>query len=161
MCTSFCICDNALESNNRYYVFSLPQHGSRTLNILVATIMNQAAILCTAGVYQYCTYRLHCSHHGDPGSILGQPKWDLWWIKWYTGFSQRNRERRGIKTLKKNTTYKNHNVRTSFLCVTTNNFWINSLTRIYLTDLTIQNEKFKDGPDGQPFTKQEILKEHL
>jgi len=43
MCTSFCICDNALESNNRCYVFSLPQHGSRTLNI--ATIMNQAAIL--------------------------------------------------------------------------------------------------------------------
>jgi hypothetical protein len=42
MCTSFC-CDNALESNNRYFVFSLPHHGSRTLNI--ATIINQAAIL--------------------------------------------------------------------------------------------------------------------
>ena len=42
-----------------------------------------------------------------------------------------------------------------------NSFWINSLTKIYLTDLTIQNEKFKDGPDGRPFTEQEILKEHL
>jgi hypothetical protein len=42
MCTSFCIFNNALESNNRCYVF-LPQHGSRTLNI--ATIMNQVEIL--------------------------------------------------------------------------------------------------------------------
>jgi len=43
MCTSFCIFNNALESNTRCYVFSSPQHGSRTLNI--ATIMKQAAIL--------------------------------------------------------------------------------------------------------------------
>jgi len=43
MCTSFCDFNNALESNNRCCVFSLPQHGSTTLNI--ATIMNQAAIL--------------------------------------------------------------------------------------------------------------------
>jgi hypothetical protein len=35
------------------------------------------------------------------------------------------------------------------------------MTKIYLTDLTIQNEKFNDGPDGQPFTEQEIFKDHL
>ena len=42
-CTSLCILNNALESNNRCYVFSLPQHGSKTLNI--ATVMNQVGIL--------------------------------------------------------------------------------------------------------------------
>jgi hypothetical protein len=28
------------------------------------------------------------SHHGGPGSQLGQSMWDLWWIKWqWAGFS--------------------------------------------------------------------------
>jgi hypothetical protein len=51
--------------------------------------------------------------------------------------------------------------RPSSVLIKKNNIRIISLTKIYLTDLTIQNEEFNDGPDGQPFTKQEILKVHL